>query len=101
MQVLVACETSGVVRDAFRRRGVNAWSCDLLPSDDNSPYHVQGDMFDVLVANQTTIKLLIAHPPCAFVYIYPLQTTNLVCRHVFMRFWIALEQTRPNACCEN
>lgn len=43
MNVLIACESSGVVREAFRRLGHNAWSCDLLPADDASPYHVQGD----------------------------------------------------------
>lgn len=44
MRVLVACEFSGVVREAFRKRGHDAWSCDLLPCDDNSPYHIQGDV---------------------------------------------------------
>jgi hypothetical protein len=48
MNVLVGCEFSGVVRRAFRERGHNAWSNDLLPSDDNSPFHIQGDVFDAL-----------------------------------------------------
>jgi hypothetical protein len=41
MRVLIACESSGVVREAFRALGHSAWSCDLLPADDESPYHLQ------------------------------------------------------------
>ncbi len=61
MRVLVACEFSGVVRDAFRRAGHDAWSCDLLPSDDGSLYHHQGDVRHQLFDGW---DLLIAHPPC-------------------------------------
>lgn len=61
MRVLVACESSGVVRNAFRRHGCDAWSCDLLPADDGSPYHLQGDVREVLRQDWT---LMIAHPPC-------------------------------------
>ena len=43
MRVLVACEHSGVVRDAFRAQGHEAWSCDLLCGDRDSEYHMQGD----------------------------------------------------------
>jgi len=46
MKILVACEYSGRVREAFRKLGHDAWSCDLLPSDDNSPYHIQGDVLE-------------------------------------------------------
>ena len=60
MKVLVACEYSGVVRDAFLERGHNAWSCDLLPTD--SPgNHWQGDVLEIL---NDGWDLLIAHPPC-------------------------------------
>lgn len=48
MRVLIACEMSGVVRRAFRDRGHDAWSCDLLPSLDGSPYHLEGDVRDYL-----------------------------------------------------
>ena len=61
MKVLVACEFSGVVRQAFRDIGHNAWSCDLLPADDNSPYHIQEDVLSILNAEW---DLMIAHPPC-------------------------------------
>jgi hypothetical protein len=59
-RVLVACEFSGVVRDAFRRRGHDAWSCDLLPND--SPYHFQEDALEVIYAEPW--DLAIFHPPC-------------------------------------
>lgn len=61
MRVLVACEYSGKVREAFRKLGHDAWSCDLLPADDNSPYHYQGDVFDII---NNGWDLMIAHPPC-------------------------------------
>lgn len=48
MKVLVACEFSGVVREAFRRRGHDAWSCDIIPSEDNSRYHIWSDVLGVL-----------------------------------------------------
>ena len=61
MKVLVACEYSGRVREAFRKKGHDAWSCDILPSEDNSPYHIQQDVKDVLSGKW---DMLIAHPPC-------------------------------------
>ena len=61
MRVLVACEFSGRVREAFRALGHDAWSCDLLPSDAASPFHITGDIIPVL--NQGW-DLMIAHPPC-------------------------------------
>ena len=63
LNVIVACEFSGVVREAFRKRGHNAWSCDILPSDDNSPYHFQDDIFNVLGRGEVW-DMMIAHPPC-------------------------------------
>lgn len=60
MKVLIACEYSGVVRDAFIERGHNAMSCDLLPTDNPGPHH-QGDIFDLLSEKW---DLIIAHPPC-------------------------------------
>lgn len=63
MRVLVACEYSGRVREAFRKLGHDAWSCDLLPSDDSSPYHIQGDVLEIL---NDGWDLMIAHPPCTY-----------------------------------
>lgn len=61
MKVLVACEFSGRVREAFRKLGHDAWSCDILPADDNSPYHIQDDVLKHLNEGW---DLMIAHPPC-------------------------------------
>ena len=60
LKVLVACEFSGVVRDAFRALGHDAMSCDLLPTDSPGP-HYQGDVRDLLTED---FDLMIAHPPC-------------------------------------
>ena len=60
MKVLVACEYSGVVRDAFMRRGHDAMSCDLLPTESPGP-HYEGDVMDIIGDGW---DLMIAHPPC-------------------------------------
>ena len=59
-KVLVACEYSGRVRDAFIRNGCDAISCDLLPTDQPGP-HYQGDVFDII---NDGWDLMVAHPPC-------------------------------------
>lgn len=61
MRVLVACEYSGAVRDAFIARGHDAWSCDLLPTERPGP-HYQEDVREVIADMQW--DLMIAHPPC-------------------------------------
>lgn len=60
MKVLVACECSGIVRDAFIAKGHDAMSCDLLPSDRLGP-HYQGNVTDILYGPW---DLVIGHPPC-------------------------------------
>lgn len=65
MRVLVACEFSGVVRSAFRKRGHDAWSCDLLPADDSQEYHLQADI-QVVLGRDSNWDLMIAHPPCTY-----------------------------------
>jgi hypothetical protein len=60
MRVLVACEFSGIVRDAFAALGHDAWSCDLLPSE-RPGNHFQGDVFEIL---EEYWDLMVAHPPC-------------------------------------
>jgi hypothetical protein len=62
MNVLIACESSGTVRDAFRAKGHDAWSCDLLPADDRDLRHFQADCLSVI--RQQMWDLVIAHPPC-------------------------------------
>ena len=75
MNILIACETSGVVREAFRALGHDVTSCDLLPADDSSPHHIVGDCREVISAGgQTRLvrgefvtdvwDLIIMHPPC-------------------------------------
>jgi len=62
-KILIGCETSGTVRDAFTRLGFDAWSCDVLPSDDLTNRHIQDDVRYVLQAEQWDM-LMVAHPPC-------------------------------------
>jgi len=74
MRVLVACEYSATVRDAFRVRGHDAWSCDLLPTEGDPKWHVQGDALMVALSGRQKYPgcpswdhqwdLMIAHPPC-------------------------------------
>jgi len=64
MRVLVACEYSGRVRQAFRALGHEAWSCDLLPAEDGSSYHIQHDVRHVIDWIEASWDLMVAHPPC-------------------------------------
>jgi len=64
MRVLVACEFSGVVRRAFAERGHHAYSCDLLPPEDDSPFHFMCDVRKVI--RDFNWDLMIAHPPCTY-----------------------------------
>ena len=61
MRVLVACEYSATVRDAFRAKDFDAWSCDMLETEGNPQWHIQGDCLAILDQGW---DLLIAHPPC-------------------------------------
>ena len=63
MKVLVACEFSGIVRDAFIAKGHDAWSCDLLPTESRVERHITGDVRAVLDGKW---DLMIAHPPCTY-----------------------------------
>ena len=62
MHILIACEYSGTVRDAFIRAGHDAISCDLLPTDVPGP-HYEGDVFDII---NNGWDMMIAHPPCTY-----------------------------------
>jgi len=62
MRILVACEFSGVVREAFKKRGHDVWSCDLLPTEQLGN-HLQCDVLSIL---QDNWDLMIAHPPCTY-----------------------------------
>ena len=61
MRVLIACEFSATVRDAFRSKGHDAWSCDLLPTKGDPKYHIRDNVLERLDAGW---DLMIAHPPC-------------------------------------
>ena len=61
LKVLIGMESSGVFRESFRALGHDAWSLDLLPADDNSPFHIQGDILDNLEGDW---DLAIFHPVC-------------------------------------
>ncbi len=74
MRVLIACEFSGVVRRAFRARGHDAWSCDLLPAEDGSEYHILGDCLEVPM----NWDLMIAHPPCTYLCVSGLHWNNRI-----------------------
>lgn len=63
---LIGCEFSGVVRRAFRSRGIDAWSCDIRPAADGDPHHIQGD---VLSAINQGWDGGIFHPPCTYLTI--------------------------------
>ena len=65
MKVLVACEFSQVVTEAFTKRGHYAMSCDLLPAEKGYP-HYQGDILDLLVNTWDEWDMMIAHPPCTY-----------------------------------
>lgn len=61
MKILIACEQSGAVRDAFILKGHDAWSCDILPCDSDSSKHLQCDVLTIL---DEKWDMMIAHPPC-------------------------------------
>lgn len=103
-RVLVACESSGRVRQAFRARGHDAWSCDLLPADDASRFHRQGDVLDIL---QDQWDLLIAHPPCTYLSVSGMHWTRRGKRSPLLteaaaRFFMQLAQAPiARICLEN
>lgn len=63
MKILIACEFSGIVLEAFRKKGHDAWSCDLLPTDKKGQ-HIVGDVLEIL---DDGWDLMIAHPPCYYI----------------------------------
>lgn len=65
MKILVACEFSGIVREAFKKKGHDAWSCDLLPTEIPGN-HYQGDVLEILNEGW---DMMIAHPPCTYLCI--------------------------------
>jgi hypothetical protein len=72
MKVLIVCESSGTVRESFRAMGHDAWSCDLLPADDSSPFHFQCDARDV----SGEWDMMGFHPPCTFLSVSGIHWNN-------------------------
>ncbi len=92
MNIIVACEFSAVVREAFRKRNHNAWSCDLLESEVPSKYHFKDDIQRVLsYKSSLTWDLMIAHPPCTYLCV----TGNKWFYHPADKH-LPLEQRRPH-----
>ena len=118
MRVLVACEYSGRVRRAFAKKGHEVYSCDLLPSDDDSPNHFIEDALTVIYNNSW--DMIIAHPPCTYLtcsaewaygpgpYHQKVKPGTLVgedrkvARIKAIRFWMNIwEADCPKICIEN
>ncbi len=100
MRVLVACEFSGIVREAFKAKGHEAWSCDLLPTEIPGN-HYQGDVFDIIGDGW---DLMIAHPPCTYLAVSGArwwkdkQQEQQEAIEFFMRLWY---EPIPKMCIEN
>ena len=107
MRVLIACEMSGRVRDAFKALGHDAWSCDILPTLQTGN-HIQGDALEVV---KWGWDLMIAHPPCTYLsnagarHLYPQKVLNtdrlqkgLTAKELFMALW---EAPIEKICIEN
>jgi hypothetical protein len=107
MKILIACEYSGVVRDAFTRVGHNAWSCDILPTESKGN-HIQDDVLNHLYKDW---DLLIAHPPCTYLskagarWLYPTGQLDLTryekglkAKNFFLKL---LNANIPKICVEN
>ena len=106
MRVLIACEYSGTVRDAFIARGHDAMSCDLLPTDREGPHH-QGDVYDVLGQKW---DLIIAHPPCTALTVagnstygegQPKYQARLDSVAWTVALWEKCKEVAPRVCFEN
>ena len=74
VKILVACEYSGRVRNAFMAMGHDVISADFEPSEDNSPFHYQGDCFDLI--EDQHFDLMIAHPPCTYLAVSGMHWTT-------------------------
>ena len=103
MRVLVACEFSGIVRDAFIAQGHDAVSCDLLPTDTSGP-HMQGDVLAIL---KDDWDMMIAFPPCTYIansgvsWLYRKEGRWDLMRKGAMFFRRLLNANIPKICIEN
>jgi len=99
MKVLIACEMSGRVREAFRKLGHDAYSCDLLPSEIPSEYHIQDDVLNHLDEGW---DLMIAHPVCTFMCRNRARLNKLENKEIDTSLFMALYNANiPRICIEN
>lgn len=99
LKILIACEVSGRVRDAFRKKGHDAWSCDVQPS--NSSYHIQDDVIKHL---NDGWDIMIAHPPCTHLAVCGARwfKTKMVEQRKAIFFFLELANADiPKICIEN
>jgi len=102
MRVLIACEYSGTVREAFSQRGHDAWSCDILPSE-KPGQHIQADVIEVL---NEKWDLMIAHPPCQYLtyaanHVWNQPGREQLRRRAAMFFYKLYTAPIPSVCVEN
>jgi len=98
-KVLIACEMSGRVREAFRKRGFDAWSCDLLPSEIPSVNHIQDDVLNHLDEGW---DLMIGHPVCTFICRNRARQNREEGKEIDTRLFMALLNANiPRICIEN
>ena len=97
IKVLIGCETSGIVRNAFLDQGFDTWSCDLLPADDRSNRHIQDDVRNVLTMEEWDL-LMVAHPPCTRLcnsgvkWLYELPKSREALGHTLDDMWTELQE---------
>ncbi len=102
MRILIACEFSGIVRDAFKAKGWDAWSCDILPTE-RPGNHIQDDVLKHLDEGW---DMMIGHPPCTYLTFAGMANWNnegramkrIKAAEFFMRLW---EVAIPHICLEN
>jgi site-specific DNA-cytosine methylase len=107
MNILVACEYSGVVREAFKKKGHNAWSCDLLDAEDGSVFHKKQDC---MVAIAEGWDIIIMHPPCTHLAVsgnrwygtgMPGHDKRVEAAQWTLQLWRLAKQYSPKVCMEN
>ncbi len=99
MKVLVACECSGIIREAFRNKGHDAWSCDLKPTEIDSDYHIQDDVLNHLNEDW---DLMIGHPVCTFICRNRARLNKIESKEIDTSLFMSLLNADiPKICIEN
>lgn len=99
MKVLVACECSGIIREAFRNKGHDAWSCDLKPTEIDSDYHIQDNVLNHLNEDW---DLMIGHPVCTFICRNRARLNKIESKEIDISLFMSLLNADiPKICIEN